>query len=241
MASGQWQLALWLPAPHSLPLCAWQQPNFCKTWIQHASFAFPSLLLLLLIICYCHTICWKRGGDVLCTECVFYFHKCNGKWRGWTHLGFLCTFYNLILPLFFVELYITLKLLRRDYKHSIGNNLSAPFIGGAGSFLLCCLEVSIVCIWKQHKHITQLHYGKRGKISPMYFWILHNVLAPGLFAFDPVSLSGEHMEPRSSLQQWELIFCSQYLKSSKKIRERERDRQMGRGKKKFENYYGCHH
>lgn len=34
----------------------------------------------------------------------------------------------------------------------------------------------------------------------MYFGILQNVLAPGLSAFDPVSLSGEHMEPRSSLQ-----------------------------------------
>jgi len=34
-----------------------------------------------------------------------------------------------------------------------------------------------------------------------------------------------------------LLSISEIFKENK----RERDRQLGRGKKKFENYYGCHH
>lgn len=212
-----------------------QQHPSCRASIEHSLCAFSSLLPLLLFTCHCHNFHWRESGDAFkCNKGVFYIMQVHGKWGGWDSLlGFLCSFHNLnfsILcwPVHYIESYKESLSLSLSQLY---NTLGAPCIGGAGSFLLCCLDVSIVCICKQHIYIIQLHYRERGKISPMYFWILHNVLAPGLFAFDPVSLSGEHREPRSSLQQWELIFCSQYLKSSKKIKER--DRQMGRGKKKF--------
>lgn len=202
-----------------------------KYWTFLICFFLPSAsALVYLSLSQLH---WRGSGDAFKrNKGVFYIMQVHGKWWGWDSLsGFLwsCNNLNFSLlcwPVPYIE----------SYKESLSlfhlcNTLGAPWIGGAGSFLLCCLDVSIVCICKQHICITQLHYRERGKISPMYFWILQNVLAPGLFAFDPVSLSGEHREPHSSLQQWELIFCSQYLKSSKKIKER--DRQMGRGEKRF--------